>query len=168
MTDQSDPYGISQAIERVGADVEGLYLGAEQHTQLLDYVLWNAALDILKQVTTFIPSKLRQQFGDGLNFRADRETVEDLENLLVSIMREGVQASTPQADYMLHILRGGRWSQQLEQFVAPTHARYDAPQLLLDVIGAAAALAMIKPGGTLSLEDVHTTATRAATLARTS
>ena len=168
MTDQSDPYGITQAIERVGADVEGLYLGAEQHAQLLDYVLWNAALDILKQVSTFVPSRLREQFGDGTNFRADRETVQDLENLLVSIMREGAKASTAKADYALYILRGGRWSQQLAEFVAPAHSNYYAPELLLDVIGAAAALAMIKPGGTMSLEDVHATATRAATIARTS
>jgi len=160
-----NPFGITETIERVGADAEGLYLTHDHKTVLLDYIVWNATLSLLKQVPPYYsPSKLREQYGDGTNFRADRETVEDLENLLRLVMVRGGEASGPNGDYALKILPGGRWATSLVEWLTAESHNYDVPELPGDVLAATAALAMITPGGQLVLDQVRANALEAARL----
>lgn len=159
-----NPFGVAEAIARVGAENEGLHLTTTQQSSLWDYVMWNAALELLAKVTDYNPAVLREQFGDGTNFRADRETLADLENLQVSVMRDGIKASTPGADYMLRILPGDRWATFTAESLASPEDDYVPPAQLADVVAVIAARVMITPDGQQFLNYIRDLATIAGNL----
>lgn len=166
MTTTENPLAINDAIARVGADNEGLDLTDEQKQVLRDYVMWNAALELLAEVTPYDRDALREQYGDGSNFRDDRETLADLENLQVSVMRDGVTASVPGADFGLCILPGARWATFVAEGLAAPEDGYETPLPLADVVAVIAARVMITPGGHAVLDHIRDLATTAGNMVR--
>lgn len=172
MTTTENPFSTAEAIARVGAENEGVYLTHDQRHALWDYVLWNAALELLAKVTDYNPAKLREQYGDGTNFRADRETLDDLENLQLSVMRDGVRATIGTnladagKDYVLAILPGARWATFLAEGLAAPEYCYAPPTPLADVVAVIAARVMVARDSDIVLDHIRDLATTAGNMVR--
>lgn len=172
MTTTENPFGIAEIIARVGAENEGLYLTDRQQHALWDCVLWNAALELLAKVTDYNPAALREQYGDGTNFRDDRETLADLENLQLSVMRDGVRATISKnladagKDYVLAILPGARWATFTAEGLTIPEDNYAPPVQLADVVAVVAARVMVAPDGHVLLSRIRGLATTAGNMVR--
>jgi hypothetical protein len=163
-----NPFNITQTMDRVAKNNEGLYLTREQKYVLLDYIAWNVAVTLLVVHTPYDYGKIIAQYGDGTEFSAggvDSDAMTGLRELRTHIVRRGAQASRADAEYVLHLLPAGRWASDLCDWIAPPDEDYRPLEPLADVLAMAAALAMItQPTGPDSLKRIRQYALAAAKL----
>lgn len=163
-----NPLNITQAMDRVAEDNEGMYLTREQKIVCLDYIVWNVAVVLLVSYTPYAHVRLMTEYGDGTEHRAGGlggKDMRGLAELRAHIVRRGAQMSRPDAEYVLHLLPAGRWAADLFDWLAPQDEDYAPLEPVIDVLAMAVALAMIsQPDGAALLNRVWQHALAAAKL----